>query len=115
MVETIIYLTISFLVSLIFIILGWKQYHAKTPVTMNTSIKPPRPEELTSVEEWNHRHGRNFIILGCLLFLTMALFVYFLELFDSIALQCIIFLAAIFLEIDWVVLQHNKMKKELMK
>ena len=36
MAATIIYLVISLLVSLIFIILGIRQYRAKKPVTINT-------------------------------------------------------------------------------
>ena len=69
MAATIIYLVISLLVSLIFIILGMIQYKAEKPVTINTGEKPPREDELTSVTEWNHRHGRNFIIFGCAFFL----------------------------------------------
>ena len=61
MTATIIYLVISLLVSLIFIILGIRQYRAEKPVTINTGEKPPHEDELTSVAEWNHRHGRNFI------------------------------------------------------
>ena len=44
--------------------------------------KPPRENELTSVAAWNHRHGRNFIILGCALFITLSVFAYFLEKLD---------------------------------
>ena len=49
MAATIIYLVISLLVSLIFILLGIKQYKAEKPVTINTGEKPPREDELTSV------------------------------------------------------------------
>ena len=70
MAATIIYLAISLLVSLIFIILGIMQYRSEKPVSINTGEKPLRKEELTNVTEWNHRHGRNFIILGCVLFIT---------------------------------------------
>lgn len=51
MAGTIVYLTISFLVCLVFILLGIRQYRAKKPVTINTGEKPPREEELTSVAE----------------------------------------------------------------
>ena len=47
-----IYLVISLLVSLIFIILGIRQYRAEKPVAINTGEKPPREDELTSVTEW---------------------------------------------------------------
>ncbi len=115
MVATIIYLVISALVSLIFIILGISQYRAEKPVTINTGEKPPREDELTSVAEWNHRHGRNFIILGCALFITLSVFGYFIEKLDSVVLQVVILMVAIFIEIAWVELEHNVMKKKMIK
>ena len=86
-----IYLVISLLVSLIFIILGIRQYRAEKPVVINTGEKPPREDELTSVTEWNHRHGRNFIILGFALFITLSVFIYFLEKLDKVVLQVVFF------------------------
>lgn len=115
MAATIIYLVISLLVSLVFIMLGIRQYRAEKPVTINTGEKPPREDELTSVTEWNHRHGRNFIIFGCLLFITLSVFVYFIEKLDSIALQVVILLIVLFAEIAWVVVEHNVMKKKMIK
>ena len=112
---TIIYLVISLLVSLVFIILGIRQYWAEKPVTINTGEKPPREEELTSVAEWNHRHGRNFIIFGCALFITLSVFVYFIEKLDSVVLQTVILIIVLFAEIAWVVLEDKMMKKKMMK
>ena len=103
---TIVYLVISLLVSLVFIILGISLYRAE---------KPPREDELTSVAEWNHRHGRNFIILGCVLFITLSVLGYFIEKLDSILLQVIIAMLALFIEIGWVEFEHNVMKKKLLK
>ena len=51
MAATIIYLAISLFVSLIFIVLGIKQYRAEKPVAINTGEKPPSEDELTSVAE----------------------------------------------------------------
>lgn len=115
MAATIIYLTISLLVSLIFIILGIKQYRSEKPVTISTGEKPPYEDELTSVAEWNHRHGRNFIILGCALFITLSVFVYFIEKLDSVVFQVIILMIMIFAEIAWVMFEHNVMKKNMIK
>lgn len=115
MAAIIIYLVISLLVSLIFIILGIRQYKAEKPVTINTGEKPPREDELTSVTEWNHRHGRNLIIFGCALFITLSVFVYFIEKLDSSVFQVVIFLIVIFVEIAWVELEHNVMKKKMIK
>lgn len=44
MAGLIIFLVISFLVSLIFIILGVCQLHSKAPVGINTGEKPPKEE-----------------------------------------------------------------------
>ena len=117
MAATIIYLVISLLVSLIFIILGIRQYKAEKPVTINTGEKPPREDELISVTEWNHRHGRNFIILGCALFITLSIMAYFIEKLDGIALQvaAVILVIVIFAEIVWVGFEHNVMKKKMIK
>ena len=117
MAATIIYLVISLLVSLIFIILGIRQYRAEKPVAINTGEKPPREDELTSVTEWNHRHGRNFIIFGCALFITLSIVAYFIEKLDGVALQvaAVIFVIVILAEIVWVEFEHNVMKKKMIK
>lgn len=115
MAATIIYLVISFLVSFIFIILGIRQYRAEKPVTINTGEKPPREDELTSVAEWNHRHGRNFIIWGCALFITLSVFAYFIEKLDGVVFQVIILLIVLFAEIAWVEFEHKVMKKKMIK
>ena len=115
MASTIIYLVISSLVSLIFIILGISQYKAEKPVSINTGEKPPLEDDLTSVTEWNHRHGRNLIILGCMLFITLSVFMYFIEKLDSVIFQMIIFMIVLFAEIAWVEFEHNVMKKKMIK
>ena len=117
MADTIIYLVISLLVSLIFVILGIRQYRAEKPVVINTGEKPPREDELISVTEWNHRHGRNFIILGCALFITLSIVAYFIEKLDGVALQvaAVIFVIVILAEIVWVEFEHNVMKKKMIK
>lgn len=115
MAAIIIDLVISLLVSLIFIVLGIKQYRAEKPVTINTGEKPPREDELISVTEWNHRHGRNLIIFGCVLFITLSVFVFFIEKLDNVVLQAVIFILVLFVEIAWVEFEHNVMKKKMIK
>ena len=115
MAATIIYLVISLLVSLVFIILGISQYKAEKPVSLNTGEKPPREEELTSVTEWNHRHGRNLIIFGCVLFITLSVFMYFIEKMDRIVVYVVIFMIVLFAEIAWLVYEHSVMKKKMIK
>ena len=115
MAGTIIYLTISILVSLIFIVLGICQYKSKKPVSLNTGETPPRENELVDLTEWNHKHGRNLIIYGCLLFITLAIFVYFLNRTDNVVVQLVVFFAVIFGEIAWLEVQHNLLKKRLIK
>ena len=115
MAAIIIDLVISLLVSLIFIVLGIKQYRAEKPVTINTGEKPPREDELISVTEWNHRHGRKLIIFGCVLFITLSVFVFFIEKLDNVVLQAVIFILVLFVEIEWVEFEHNVMKKKMIK
>ena len=115
MAATIIYLVISLLVSLIFIILGIMQYRSEKPVSINTGEKPLRKEELTNVTEWNHRHGRNFIILGCVLFITQAVFGYFIKKLDGVVVQVVIYMIVLFSEIAWVEFEHRVMKKKMIK
>lgn len=115
MAATIIYLIISSLVSLIFIVLGIKQYRAEKPVVINTGETPPREDELTSVSAWNHRHGRNFIILGCLLFITLSVFRYFIEKMNGVVLPVVILIIVICAEIAWVAFEHHVMKKKMIK
>ncbi|MCM1127159.1 MAG: hypothetical protein NC429_11895 [Lachnospiraceae bacterium] len=115
MAGIIIYLVNSLLVSLIFIVLGINQFRSKVPVALNTGEVPPREDELTDMSEWNHKHGRNLIIFGCALFVTMSVFMYFLEKFDSIAFQIVVFLIIIFGEIAWLEVQHSLLKKKLIK
>lgn len=115
MAETVIYLIIAFLVSLIFVALGIRQYNSEKPVSLNTGEKPPNEDELTDVSEWNHKHGKNLIIYGGVLFLTLSVFVYFIGKYDSIAVQMIVFILVILGEIAWLGIQHNILKKKLIK
>ena len=115
MAAIIIYLVISLLVSLIFIMLGVKQFRSKVPVSLNTGETPPKEDELTDMSEWNHKHGRNLIIYGCALFVTMSVFIYFLEKFDNIVFQILAFFIVIFGEIAWLEIQHSLLKKKLIK
>ena len=115
MAGTIIYLVISFLVSLIFVVLGISQYKSEKPVSLNTGEKPPWADESIDVLEWNHKHGKNFIIYGCVLFLTLSAFVYFIEKYDYISVQIILFILVILGEVAWLEIQHNILKKKLIK
>ena len=115
MAGTIIYLAISFFVSLIFIILGIQQYKSKKPVSINTGEKPPSEDELTSVTEWNHRHGRNFIIYGCMLFISLLIFGVIINKANSGVLQVVLFLIVIFAEVAWLEIEHIIMKTKMIK
>ena len=115
MAGIIIYLVISFLTSLIFVVLGISQYKSEKPVSLNTGEKPPSEDELTDVLEWNHKHGQHLIIYGGVLFLTLSVFVYFIEKYDYIAVQIILFILVILGEVAWLEIQHNILKKKLIK
>lgn len=68
-------------------------------------------------ERLGGKHGRNLIILGCMLFITLAVVGYFTAKLDGIALYVavVIFMIMIFAEIAWVVIEHNVMKKRMIK
>lgn len=61
MIVSIIYFVLAALISMDCVINGLKYYKSKTPVSI-TWNDPPREEELTSVIEWNHRHGRIILL-----------------------------------------------------
>ena len=115
MAGQIIGIVIFALVSLIFVILGIVQYHSKVPVSINTGEKPPREDELTDMTEWNHKHGRNLVVYGCMLFVTGTVFLFFLEGLESVTLELAVFLAVIFAEVAWLEIQHISMKKKMIK
>ena len=60
---------------------------------------------------------RNFIILGYALFITLAVVGYFIAKLDGAALYVAVavFIVMIFAEIAWVVIEHNVMKKRMIK
>ena len=68
-------------------------------------------------EKLGCKHGRNLIILGCMLFITLAVVGYFTAKMDGIALYVavVIFMVMIFAEIAWGVIEHNVMKKRMIK
>lgn len=63
------------------------------------------------------KHGRNLIILGCMLFITLSVVGYFIAKLDGAALYgaVVIFVIMMFAEIAWVVIEHNVMKKRMIK
>lgn len=63
------------------------------------------------------KHGTNLIILGCMLFITLAVVGYFIAKLDGATLYVAVavFIVMIFAEIAWVVIEHNVMKKGMIK
>lgn len=63
------------------------------------------------------KHGRNFIILGYALFITLGVVGYFIAKLDGATLYVAVavFIVMIFAEIAWVVIEHNVMKKRMIK
>lgn len=98
------------LCALIFIGLGIRNYKAKKPVTINTSIKPPKEENFVSVKEWNRKHGIMWIIFGIILFAGYVLSCIFV---DNLFL-CMLFLVIIpILYCPVVIIYHNHLVKTL--
>ena len=115
MAGMIIFIVIFALVSLIFVVLGIVQYRSKTPVTINTGEKPPREDELLDMTEWNHKHGRNFILYGCMLFASGIVFILCISRLENVMLQLVVFFIVIAAEIVWLEVQHMLLKKRLIK
>ena len=114
MAETIIYVVICTIVAMIFVILGIYQYRAKDPVTINTGETPPKAEDLIDVKLWNQKHGRNFIILGIMLWCTFVVGGYVLSKINGV-IAIIIIIVAVLFEFFWLNFQHEKMKREYIK
>ena len=114
MAEPIIYVVICMIVSMIFVILGIYQYRAKDPVTINTGETPPKAEDLIDVKLWNQKHGRNFIILGIMLWCTFVVGGYVLSRINGV-IAAIITIVAVIVEFFWIDFQHKKMKREYIK
>lgn len=68
-------------------------------------------------EKLGCKHGRNLIILECMLFITLAVVGYFTAKLDGAALYVAVgvFIVMILAEIAWVVIEHNVMKKRMIK
>lgn len=115
MAGTIIGIVIFAFVSLIFVILGIVQYRSKVPVSINTGEKPPRENEFIDMAAWNHGHGRNLIVYGCMLFVTGAVFFLGFGKLENVTVQLIIFFVLIFAELVWLESRHISMKKKLIR
>lgn len=114
MAETIIYVVICTIVAMIFVILGIYQCRAKDPVTINTGETPPIAEDIVDVKLWNQKHGRNFIILGIMLWCTFVVGGYVLSRINGV-IAIIIIITAVLFEFFWLNYQHEKMKREYIK
>jgi len=92
------------LVALIMIGIGIANLKSKKPVGFYSGEKPPTKDELTDWEEWNKKHGRMWIIYGCIIFIS-----YFIgfTMIDSIA--CIIpMTGGMIIPIPVMIHKHNK-------
>ena len=59
---------------------------------------------------------QKFYYFGVCIFFTLSVFAYFIEnLVDSVVLQAVILLIALFAEIAWVEFEHKVMKKEMIR
>jgi hypothetical protein len=102
-------------VSLIFIILGITQYRSAAPVGFYSGEKPPRKEDLTDVAGWNRQHGKNWVIFGVVFFLITTIFIITISLLENTVVQTILFMAAIGLELVWIVTRHESLKKKYLR
>ncbi len=109
----ILYFAISFLVSLIFVVLGIRQCRSKSPVTMNTGEKPLRPEQLSDVKAWNTGHGKAFIVYGILLMATLDAFPLILSVGSAdIVVTVVAFILAVALELVGLMAYHGRLERK---
>ncbi len=64
MAETIICLAILLISMGPIITIGIVQYRSKEPVGFWSGKKPPKREEITDVQAYNHKHGLMWIVYG---------------------------------------------------
>ncbi len=98
-------------VALIMIAIGIMQYKSKKPTGFYTGETPPKAEQLTDVNAWNHRHGMMWIVYGIaivLSFLTGLLISYKVL---SALLPIVIIVGAL----PVMILYHHKLKNKYFK
>lgn len=62
--EEIFALVIAFIAITPIIIIGIVQYRSKEPVGFWSGKEPPKKEQITNVEAYNHKHGIMWVIYG---------------------------------------------------
>ena len=111
MAEYIILITISLLTGMIFIILGICQCRSRSPVSLNTGEKPPKPEQLSDVKAWNAGHGTALIMFGIAIAFTCSIFPVILKHADTV-ITTVAFIAAIVAEIAALEVNHGRLKRK---
>lgn len=109
--EAIIGLGIVFFVSIIMIVIGIVQLRNKNPTGFYTGEKPPKPEEITNVKAWNHKHGMMWIIYGISLFISYFIGIWFNEMICSISMIAVSVGGVIIMCIYHSKLQTHYLKK----
>lgn len=77
------------------------------PVTINTGETPPKAEDLIDVKLWNQKHGRNFIILGIMLWCIFVVGGYVLSRINGV-IAIIIIIAAVLFEFFGLIFSTKK-------
>ena len=88
---------------------------AKRAISLQMVVWKVKDAERGYMTEWNHKHGRNLVVYGCMLFVTGTVFLYFLERLESVTLELVVFFAVILAEVAWLEIQHISMKKKMIK
>ena len=102
---------IVILVGCVMLSIGIVQYRKSGPVGFYSGEKPPRPDELTDVTEWNHKHGMLWmgfglsIFLGCLLGFLLR---------DSM-ICAFFFIGGVVIPLPVMILLHQKYVKKYRK
>lgn len=106
--SSIIAFIIYLIVAAMMIGIGISQLRSASPVGFYSGEKPPREEELTDVQAWNHKHGMMWLIYG-----VIILFSYFGGYIIGDSILCIIpFCGGLIVPIIMMIWYHHKLIRE---
>lgn len=108
MVEYIFSLVIMCVVAFIMIGIGNAQLKSETPVGFYSGEKPPRPEDVTDVKQWNRKHGIMWILYGVAMICAHLVIGFIWDSFWA----SVVLVGVVVGALPLMIWYHNKLKKE---
>ena len=106
--EFVIPLFIFSLTAAIMLILGIIQYRSDKPANFYSGGDGIKPEEISDISAWNHRHGIMWIIYGLVILVTGVLGIFT----DNEILTIILLFGGSLVPIPFMVVYHHKLEKK---